>query len=431
MSFVTTLRVPQFSSGLRTGAFLAALIAGGVTPTIALAEDAAPSVAPSAAVDAAVRHNERGLKLTNEGRHLEAVEAFRRAYKAAPDDLVIRRNLALARSNVAVQFLGKGDLANATHNAEEALKLAPDDPIVVLNVAACRDEQGFPAQAAEFVRRARKVGADDPHVRTRMGAVLYREGDLAGAINEWRAAAKLAPGDRALAARLARAEKAAAAEASLTPQLSSHFEVLHDAESAVLASLVLRELEDAHRVVGADIQTSPTGPVKVVLLSSEQFRSTTGTNTWVAGLYDGRIRLPVKDVPEPKALLARARHEYVHAALAPLGKRAPSWLHEGIAQVHEGRSAAAATARVRRASAIPFADLTSSFASTRQESRARLQYDTALAFVSWLRTGERGSQFRLAMQRLFNDWTREKAFDDAYGASLPDLYDRFQQALRR
>jgi len=390
--------------------------------------------APSALArpsDEAVRQNERGLALTGEGRHLEAVEAFRRAYKEAPDDTVIRRNLALARSNLAVQLLGEEKLEHAAHHAEEALELAPDDPIVVLNLAACRDEQGYPAKAALLVRRARKIGADDPNVRARMGAVLYREGDLPGAIEEWQAAAKLAPGDKALAVRLARAEKAAAVEASLTVRLSTHFEVLHDTESAVLASFVLRELEDAYRVVGADIQSSPSRAIRVVLLSSQQFRATTGTNTWVAGLYDGRIRLPVKGVSDRSALLARARHEYVHAALSPLGKRAPSWLHEGVAQVHEGRSASAAAGRVRAASTIPFVDLTRSFATTRAESRARLQYDTALAFVAWLRSGERGSQFRLAMQRLFEEWTLSDAFEHGYDAPLPELYDRFQATVRR
>ncbi len=113
----------------------------------------------------AVRWNERGLTLTEESRHAEAVEAFRRALAAAPDDATIRRNLALARSNLAVKLLAEGDLEHASHNAEEALKLQPGDPIVVLNVAACEDEKGYPARAAALVRRARKVGEDVPQVR--------------------------------------------------------------------------------------------------------------------------------------------------------------------------------------------------------------------------------------------------------------------------
>ena len=390
-----------------------------------------PSLAAAAPDSEAIRWNERGLSLTEERRHAEAVEAFRRALLAAPDDDTIRRNLALARSNLAVKLLEDGELELAAHNAEEALKLQPADPIVVLNVAACADERGYPAKAAELVRRARRIAPDVAHVRERMGAVLYREGDLTGAIDEWRVAIVLDPENARLQERLTRAKSAAAVEATLSPQLSAHFEVLHDAEGAVLASLVLRELEDAYRIVNADLQHAPESPVRVVLLSTEQFRSTTGTNTWVAGLYDGRIRLPVKGLEDRQALLTRARHEYVHAALAPLGKRAPSWLHEGLAQAHEGRTLPAARQRVAGAEAVPFDSLTRSFAATQAEARARLQYDTALAFVAWLREGERGSRFRLAMQRLFEDNSLADAFEDAYGRPLPSLYDSFQADLRR
>lgn len=379
----------------------------------------------------AIRWNERGLALTEERRHAEAVEAFRRAHEAAPEDATIRGNLALARSNLAVQLLSAGDVANATHNATEALKLRPEDPILLLNLAACHDERGYPAQAAELVRRARKLGPGVAEVHQRMGAVHYREGDLAGAVDEWRLAVVLAPDDTRLAERLARARRSAEIESGLTPQLSAHFEVLHDAEGAVLASLVLRELEDAYRVVNAELQQVPPGPVKVVLLSTEQFRETTGTSTWVAGLYDGRIRIPLKGLQDRAAFLARARHEYVHAALAPLGKRAPSWLHEGLAQIHEGRPLAPARERVSGHEAVRFDDLTRSFATTQAEERARRQYDTALAFVAWLRDGERASRFRLAMGRLFEGAALDDAFQDAFAAALPDLYAAFQASLRR
>jgi hypothetical protein len=402
-----------------------------LTAVVACAAAVSAAVARAAPDSEAIRWNERGLTLTEERRHAEAVEAFRRAHDAAPEDDTIRRNLALARSNLAVRLLKEGDVERASEHAEEALELQPDDPIVVLNVAACLDERGYPARAAEHVRRARKIGHGVAHVHERMGAVHYREGNLKSAIEEWRLAIALDPENEKLRTRLTRAKRSAAVEATLSQQLSAHFEVLHDAEGAVLASLVLRELEDAYRVVNADLQNAPAAPVKVVLLSTEQFRETTGTNTWVAGLFDGRIRLPVKGVSEDRsALLARARHEYVHAALAPLGKRSPSWLHEGLAQIHEGRPVAPAQQRVARTRAVPFDDLTRSFAATQAEAKARLQYDTALSFVAWLREGERGSSFRLAMQRLFEDVALDAAFQDAYGALLPDLYTRFQASLR-
>ncbi len=407
-------------------------MAWGLRLAVLLAAACVCATAPVRAEEArdAVGWNERGLKLTEDGRHLEAVEAFVKALDLSPDDAVIRRNLALARSNLAVALLAKGDVDHAAHHAEEALRLQPADPVVVLNLAACRDEQGYPTRAAELVRRARELGPRDADVRERMGAVLYREGDLGGAISEWTVALALRPDASALAERLERARRSKAVEDALTSQLSAHFEVLHDAQSAVLASLVLRELEEAQRVVTAEIQATPPSPVRVVLLSAEEFRETTGASAWVAGLYDGRIRLPVRGVRDRAALLARARHEYVHAALAGLGRRAPSWLHEGLAQVVEQRARADAVARLRRSGAPDFATLSRAFSTTSGEAVARTLYDTALAFVAWLREGERGTRFRFALSRLFADDSLDAAFRAGYDATPAELYEAFRASLR-
>lgn len=391
-----------------------------------------PAPALSAPQDEAIRWNERGLELTKDGRHLEAVNAFRRALTESPEDATIRRNLALARSNLAVDLLADGRVEDAEHHAALAYELQKDDPIIALNLAACREELGFPAQAAVLIRAALVIGPKDPVVRERMGTLLYREGRLEEAVGEWEKARELGSSSKKLRERLERGRRALAVEKKLSRQLSAHFEVLHDATTTVLASMVLRELEDAHRIVGADIQNRTERPVKVVLLSTEQFREATGAHQWVAGLYDGQIRLPLKGAAtKQKEVLARARHEYVHAALSPLGKRAPSWLHEGLAQIHEGRTVATARERTAGRPALEFERLSRSFAATPEEGFARSQYDTALAFVAWLRSGERGSAFRLAIDHLFGGEKLGEAFHEAYGAQLEKMYETFQAELRR
>ncbi len=410
-------------SGVLLGAVL--FVAVEVWTSPARAADGDP---PSAA---AIEWNDRGLERTAEGRLLEAVLAFEKALEKAPDDATIRTNLAKSRSNLAVQLLDEGDLENATHHAAEAHRLVPDDAVILLNLAACRDAQGYPAKAAELVRKAVATAPKLPSGHERLGAVHYREGRTADAVTSWERAVELGADGEALNRRLDRARRSLAVEGGLRRQLSAHFEVLHDDEGSVLASLVLRELEEIYTVLGADIQHRVERPLKVVLLSKEQFRDATGAHAWVAGLYDGQVRLPLAGADQrPEAVLERARHEYVHAALSPLGKRAPSWLHEGLAQVHEGRSAEKAQARVRRTAPLDYDQLTTSFATTRAEDAARRQYDTALAYVHWLREAERASAFRLAMRRLFEGEGLDPAFDDAYGEKLPALYARFQKQVR-
>jgi Flp pilus assembly protein TadD len=377
--------------------------------------------------------NEKGLRLAREGRFEDAVRAFEEALAAAPDDAVIRANLGRCDANWGVSLLAKGDAAGAEQATRRARDLLPEDAVVRLNLAACLDERGYPARAAAEVRKAVELGPGVAAAHDRMGSVHYREGRLEDAAAEWEKAAALAPRDAGIAERLAGARASIAAESKLTRQTSAHFEILFDMEKdAVLASKVLQAMEEAHGVVGAELQHFGQERLVIVLLAADEFQAVTGAHDWVAGLYDGRIRLPVKDAEQRESeLLARARHEYVHSVLSPLGRRAPSWLHEGLAQVFEGRSVAQALRRVAAERAVPFVALTDSFANTRSAATARLQYDTALAFVSWLRDGARSAGFRAAMSALFDDKGLDDAFRAGYDATIPDLYERFQASVPR
>jgi hypothetical protein len=266
-----------------------------------------------------------------------------------------------------------------------------------------------------------------------MAAVHWREGRIEDAATEWEKAAKIAPSDKGVRDRLANAKATIAAESRLTRQTSAHFVILFDMEKhAVLASKVLQTLEEEHGVVGAELQHFGQEALVVVLESADEFQSLTGSHAWVAGLYDGRVRLPVKDAEQREAeVLARARHEYVHSVLAPLGKRAPGWLHEGLAQVFEPRSAAQAARRLVGTGPVAFDALAQSFTTTKSADDARRQYDASLAFVTWLREGVRAAGFRAAMAALFDDKSLDDAFRAGYDAPLADLYAAFQKAAPR
>jgi Flp pilus assembly protein TadD len=404
--------------------------AGSILGLVALLAAAALAGGES---DRATGLNEKGLRLAQEGRLEEAVRAFEEAVVAAPDDDVIKKNLGRCEANLGVERLGKGDLLGAELATRKARDLLPTDAVVRLNLAACLEERGYPARAAVEIRKALELGPEIALAHDRMGTLHYREGRLEDAVAEWEKAAKLAPSDKDLAERLASAKASVAAEASLARQTSAHFEIRFDMEKhAVLASKVLAALEEEHGVVGAELQHFGQETLVVVLLPTDEFQSLTGAHGWVAGLYDGRIRLPVKDAEQRESeVLARARHEYVHSVLAPLGKRAPSWLHEGLAQVFERRSAAQATLRVRTREPLPFASLAQSFAATKSGDEARRQYDTSLAFVAWLKDGARAAGFRVAMSALFDDKGLEDAFKIGYDADLPELYAAFQKSLAR
>jgi len=406
--------------------------AGSILALVAVLAAAAAAFAGGDA-ERAAGLNEKGLRLAHEGRLEDAVRAFEEALGAAPDDADIKRNLGRCAANYGVELLGKGDVLGAEAATRKARDLLPTDAVVRLNLATCLEERGYPARAAVEVRKALEFGPEIALAHDRMGTLHYREGRIEDAALEWEKAAKLAPADKPLAERLANAKASIAAEARLTRQTSAHFEIRFDMEKhAVLASKVLQALEEAHGVVGADLQHFGQETLVVVLLPTDEFQSLTGSHGWVAGLYDGRIRLPVKDAEQRELeVLARARHEYVHSVLAPLGKRAPSWLHEGLAQFYERRSVAQATRRLATADPLEFESLTRSFAGTKSAATAGRQYDTALAFVTWLKDGARAAGFRAAMSALFDDKDLDGAFKSAYDATLPELYQAFQRTIPR
>lgn len=82
----------------------------------------------------------------------------------------------------------------------------------------------------------------------------------------------------------------------------------------------------------------PQKPIEVVLYSSNSFFSTnSNAPVWAEGLYDGRLRIPIKKgkaellTLELKSVL---KHELIHALLDEVkkGKKLAPWFEEGLAQ---------------------------------------------------------------------------------------------------
>jgi tetratricopeptide (TPR) repeat protein len=406
------------------------LLAACAPLALVLALGASPATADDG--DLALRWNERGITHSRAGEARKAVDAFTKALAADPENATIRRNLATARGNLGVKLLEEGDPTAAEVQLRLALDDAPDEPVLTLNLSAALHEQGYPKQAAELARKAVRLDPDLAPARERLGDVLYREGKLDEAIAAWERSLELRPKNDRLRKRLARARAAAKVEASLKREFSAHFEILYDIEQfAILASKVTRELEEAHAVVAADLKHFGPAQLKVVLLSKEQFKVSTGAHAWVGGLFDGQIRLPVRGASKHETeILAKARHEYVHAVLSPLGKRAPSWLHEGLAQIYERRSVESARESVVKAGRrLTFTELGSSFAATRDPRLANLKYDTALAFTAWLRKGRRAGGFRATIAALFKGARLDDAVKAGYRSTLPELYAEFRKSL--
>lgn len=124
---------------------------------------------------------------------------------------------------------------------------------------------------------------------------------------------------------------------------SEHFQMtFRGAEHAGMVPEALQILEHAWHELGDKIATNIGQRIyEVVLYPDASFRELSHqAPTWSAGVFDGRIRIPITPAMEKgdKSSFRRVlRHEFFHAVLAALaqGRNIPTWLHEGGAQLFE------------------------------------------------------------------------------------------------
>jgi len=104
-------------------------------------------------------------------------------------------------------------------------------------------------------------------------------------------------------------------------------------EHEEIKETVIDILKEAFRTIGIRINFYPTQPITVILYNERAFFDVTRAPGWAGGLYDGKIRIPVKGVKGKETILKRILfHEYTHALVHAITPRCPIWLNEGLAE---------------------------------------------------------------------------------------------------
>src|SRR5512147_638152 len=172
-----------------------------------------------------------------------------------------------------------------------------------------------------------------------LGEISYRNDDLDTAVSYWETAVTLDPSAARLRERLERVRKEQRTEKDFSRDVTSHFLTKYEGREKIEAGrIILRILEDAYAEVGRALSFYPDREIQVILYSGEQFREVTDAPGWSAGIYDGKIRIPVGGIEKETPGLRRILyHEYTHAVVRTLTPRCPTWLNEGLAQYFEGR----------------------------------------------------------------------------------------------
>jgi tetratricopeptide (TPR) repeat protein len=266
----------------------------------------------------------------------------------------------------------------------EALSREPRNARFLLGAGTAAYLERRDADAQQVLERALQLDAKLTPARSLLGLVLYRRGDLAGAIRLYEGLTIEAPGDEQVRTTLDRWRREWDLHVRMRQTVETHFTVSFEGPAETeLAAKAIESLERAYWRLGEIFAAYPSNWIPVVLYTEEQFRDITRSPSWAAGSYDGIIRIPVRGALENPTELDRVlTHELAHALVHSLGPRGiPTWLHEGVAAALETDDLSWATDRVREAGSLASLDsLHTSFARLTGD-QARLAYATSALVV--------------------------------------------------
>ncbi len=351
---------------------------------------AAPDDAGAAPAEAqrqeAIRLNERALRLLKDEDAAGAEALLVQACALAPQDEVLAANLS--RTRVRLRRLaadaGRAEEALAWFRAAHAAD--PDEGAPREWEASLQLRRGERAEAKRIVLEALAAFPEAAGLLRLRGEIAFLEGELAVAVDSYAAAARLEPSESA-SARLAQLEEEQRVFSHYLTDATSHCDSRYDPEDAGLVARMPElhaELEQAWQDVVNRLGVQPRDRLLVLWLSPRRYRG--AAPEWSSGLYDGRVRVLVREGGGADAALrATLRHELTHAVLHTLDGRLPTWLHEGLAQRAEGRDAERARASLRgRPLSVEAAALDGDWTAWTEGERLAEAYGIALSFVTWL-----------------------------------------------
>ena len=173
----------------------------------------------------------------------------------------------------------------------------------------------------------------------------------------------------------------------------------------------------------------------VTLYTGQAFFDVTRAPSWSGAVNDGKLRIPISGMTGMTADLARVlKHELAHSFINQLSAgRCPTWLHEGIAQIEEGKSSAsngrALSQLFQDSNEIPFNVLEGSFMQF-SSPQATLAYAESLAAVEYIRDTYGMSDVPRILERLAQGSSTEAALRASIHSDYRQLRDDLARWLK-
>jgi tetratricopeptide (TPR) repeat protein len=331
--------------------------------------------------------------------------------------------------------LRSGNFDDARPHLERAADLAPAEPRFHLLLGVLHFRRGDLYESRRRIDRALELAPQLAEAREISGDLHYQDGSLERARAEWEKA--LADGgvqQQSLRAKIDRAGRELGAEGGFGRDVSRHFTIQYDGPvPREVARTALRFLEASYDRLWRDFGKSPQHDVPVILYTRGLFNEITRSPGWVAGTYDGKIRVPVGGLQtesDAQRLAPILAHELTHAFIrANVPGQLPLWFEEGLAG-HFGGTTLEAALQTLRVAGGGFASLEDVSAALRAGERVEAAYAAAaLAVAEMVRLDGFWLPARtldlMASGRSFSE-----AFHDAAGMDVREFEERWVRAQR-
>jgi tetratricopeptide (TPR) repeat protein len=365
----------------------------------------------------------------------ETLTQLRNNLKAAPSDAAAKGELVYALNSVAALQVARGDLAAAQSSLEEAVGLDERNPTLLSNLATILLRSGDYQKAEELLLTCLAIDRKAQWTHFLLGETYYRQEKISQAIGQWNEGLQLGPNE-VIAKRLEKARRESGVHNELGALKSVHFILRYDRKASdyQLGEQILATLEGLYLRLSNELTSQAPETVAVILYPDQAYFDITRAPGWTGGVFDGKIRIPVKGLygitSELRATLA---HELTHCFMDALpGRGSPTWFLEGVAQIQAGGSGAKdrkALAQLQQANRLmPLKDLRGSWMGL-SSGTVDLAYAEALSAVEYLIARYGRSAIRDLLALMAQNYNFENAFNTVLQRSVSEFETAWQRDL--
>ncbi len=327
------------------------------------------------------------------------ITRLRQQLDAMPGQTDTRRELGIAYNNFGVSLVNQGRFEEAQQQLQRALDYDPGNPqfranlvVAHLEMAKTAYQTHQPEQARGAIQHALDVDPNAANAYALLGELEYESQRLKEASAAWHKALELDPGLSEVRTRLEQLTRELPVESKFGRLAQFNFDVRYTKALDMPVGFDIRDmLLDARRQVGGDFALWPKSRIVVLVYQAEEFRKLRQeTPDWVAGQYDGKIRVPLPGQTMDRDAVARVLfHEYTHAIVHELTQdRCPTWLNEGLADYEawkgKTRPWTLLQAAVQHETLIPWAELSDHFSTGLSAQEVAFAYEESHSIVSYL-----------------------------------------------